>query len=446
MTRTRRRGFTLVELMVVMGLVIVLAALAVAVSESGAFGSQKVVSAGDRASGWLLIAKQRAIRDGRPRGVRFLLNPTADPTLFACREAQYIEVPDAWVPDRSPTRPVNQRAFLAFVYQQAAPGGGLFPDTWINQASYGRSAATPNGHRVLAVFPDPAEYAEFQQRVAAGSMLRLPASNATYRIDQILGPVPLTVGGFPPGTVGYDLVLGQNTANPPPYQPATPAPAGRMPPVFTYPDLGAGFTAAPPTAAPTPTAVEYNFAFTAGFTGSGAGGAGGPQPLVGEPFLQLTGNTVIDVRRYPSTLAFASNQFFNTTFTNQAGNTAAGEPPVAYPTTAGVTVSGDATTGFFIDVLFSPSGQVLGTSDSLLCLWVRDPDKTAQPRHFPAAASAEQRADATNTQGFDYAGEQKLVVVYTRTGLIATHEILPPTGQPTYDPYTAARDGLNSGL
>ena len=35
--------------------------IAVAVAESGAFGSQKVISAADRASGWLLIAKQRAV-------------------------------------------------------------------------------------------------------------------------------------------------------------------------------------------------------------------------------------------------------------------------------------------------------------------------------------------------------------------------------------------------
>ena len=70
----RRSGFTLVELLVVMTLMVILAALAVGVAYSGAIGSQKVVSGGDRASGWLLISKQRAQRDGAPRGVRFYIN------------------------------------------------------------------------------------------------------------------------------------------------------------------------------------------------------------------------------------------------------------------------------------------------------------------------------------------------------------------------------------
>src|SRR5690349_12412618 len=77
----RRSGLTLVELLVVISLIILLAALTVAVTQSSAFSSQKVVSGGDRASGWLLMARQRAIRDNRPRGVRFLLNPVKDPAL-----------------------------------------------------------------------------------------------------------------------------------------------------------------------------------------------------------------------------------------------------------------------------------------------------------------------------------------------------------------------------
>ena len=54
MTTTRNRparpGYTLVEILVVMSLIILLAALALGVSQSGMFGSQKVISGGDRAS------------------------------------------------------------------------------------------------------------------------------------------------------------------------------------------------------------------------------------------------------------------------------------------------------------------------------------------------------------------------------------------------------------
>src|SRR5581483_11961539 len=107
---TRRSGLTLVELLVVISLIILLAALTVAVTQSSAFSSQKVVSGGDRASGWLMMSRQRAMRDGLPRGVRFLLNPvqdpalnpTGDPTYYASTEAQYIEAPEPWVPNPDP--------------------------------------------------------------------------------------------------------------------------------------------------------------------------------------------------------------------------------------------------------------------------------------------------------------------------------------------------------
>ena len=120
MTRTgyhTRRGYTLVELLVVMSLMILLAALAVGVSYSGMVGSQKVISGADRASGWLLIAKQRALRDGAPRGVRFFLNAaTAPATGFVSTEAQYIEQPDVWVPN--PAQEGNPTgARIVFVYQ-----------------------------------------------------------------------------------------------------------------------------------------------------------------------------------------------------------------------------------------------------------------------------------------------------------------------------------------
>ena len=104
MTRLRNRparpGYTLVEILVVMSLIILLAALALGVSQTGMFGSQKVISAGDRASGWLLIAKQRAMRDGLPRGVRFFnTSGGATGNVNAFTDAAYIEVPDAWVPN-----------------------------------------------------------------------------------------------------------------------------------------------------------------------------------------------------------------------------------------------------------------------------------------------------------------------------------------------------------
>ncbi|MGL6095447.1 MAG: prepilin-type N-terminal cleavage/methylation domain-containing protein, partial [Fimbriiglobus sp.] len=74
----RRPGFTLVELLVAISIAILLAALAAGLINSGAFGSQRVISSADRVSGWLLIAKQRAQRDGQPRGVRFFVSTSID--------------------------------------------------------------------------------------------------------------------------------------------------------------------------------------------------------------------------------------------------------------------------------------------------------------------------------------------------------------------------------
>lgn len=412
--RSARAAFTLVELLVVMSLVVVLAGLTVAVAESGAFGSQKVVSAADRASGWLLIAKQRALRDGRPRGVRFLLTPAnnltpalnpptpnTDPGFYVCREAQYVEIPDAWssVPTPGSTIPPP---FLAFVYQSGA-GVATPPLPFVTAANV--TSKPPNPQRVFIVLPTTDQQNDFSAREQAGSLglLVLPNQGGTFRVDQILPAVQqLEVNGT---TVSArELVLGRYTSNPPPYLDDPPGlPPRYQRPAFTYPDLGATATQVTgPAPAPQKVGkVEYNFAFTSGIQG-GPTGLGGPQPLVGEPLLQLSGQTiVIDVR--------------------MGNDPNTGQPTLATnPTTIGVTPAGVQ----YFDVLFSPSGQVLGTSGAQIALWLRDGDKVADPR-----------------ASFDAAGEQVLVTVYTRTGAIATH---PVTNGP--DPYTAAKDGLNSGL
>jgi prepilin-type N-terminal cleavage/methylation domain-containing protein len=428
MTRTLRTGFTLVELLVVMSLVVVLAGLTVAVAESGAFGSQKVVSAADRASGWLLIAKQRALRDQRPRGVRFLLSPgnggsptlnppggNSDPSYYVCREAQYIEIPDAWAPGGGTTAPGTQ-PFIAFVYTTPPnpntyvvddpPPAGTGPASDPNGYSI---KPQPNPQRVFAVLPSVADQGDFSARAKPGNLLVLPNQGGTYRIDQIFVKPTLTLTlNTPSGPIPYsggqvaELVLGRGTVSP-----ATAT--------FTYPDLGAatsGPSAGTQLAPPSPCKTETRFAFTSGIDG-GLFGTGGAQPLVGEPLLQLTGQTiVIDVR--------ANNTTLTSTTT----------PALTVPTTGGVTLAPPTGVPQYFDILFSPSGQVLGATGGLICLWVRDGDKT------PATPGA--RPD------FDQAGEQVLVTIYPRTGAIATHPVQP--GTTDAEVYRAAQDGLNSGL
>ena len=87
-----RGGFTLVELLVVMSLFIVLATMAVLVVP-GLKDKQGVSRAADQFQGWLLIAKQRAVRDQAPRGIRILPDLNGAFTVV-----QYIEQPEDYMP------------------------------------------------------------------------------------------------------------------------------------------------------------------------------------------------------------------------------------------------------------------------------------------------------------------------------------------------------------
>jgi hypothetical protein len=165
------------------------------------------------------------------------------------------------------------------------------------------------------------------------------------------------------------------------------------------PDLGAANSTVPPPNPPATLQTTF-FAFQAQ-----------PRPLLGEPTVQLTGGTSIDYRdpAVPSALP---------------QTTIGVAPPLNIPPTEQP----------YFDVLFAPSGSVMYTNQGIICLWVRQPDKVAHPR---------QPDDLT---GFNAAGEQVLVTVYTSNGLIATHPVNSSGFGVGYDPYQYARDGVGSGL
>lgn len=348
MTRlSRRRGFTLVELLVALALIIVLMALAVAIYPNLA-NSQRVVRSADRVSAWLIIAKEQAKRDGAPRGVRFYV------TGNQVTECQYIEQPNYWVPNPLQEAEIyNASGTPASTAGQGPNGGRIVLVQTVNPSSTpANQVATREAYFVSN------DYTEFNQRINAGCMLYLPEWGGSYRILNNAGTdalVPVTLGTAP--VQAKRLVLS------------------------TYPEIGAGSSAAA-----TGTLTTYKFGFQTGV-----------DTLMGEPILLLGSNTIVDWRN------------------------PAGPDPV---TTLNVT----NTAGYF-DILFSPTGQVMNNSNGIICLWMRDPEQTPHPR-LPD--------DAT---GFDAAGEQVLVVVYTRTGMIATQPVTRGT-----DPYSAAKDGVNIGL
>src|SRR5437868_2093965 len=82
----RRHGFTLVELLVVMGLLLVLAALAVMIIPSIS-NDQRATQGATQLQQWLEIAKQRAMRDRAPRGIRLVPGSIAGQIT----ELEYIE-------------------------------------------------------------------------------------------------------------------------------------------------------------------------------------------------------------------------------------------------------------------------------------------------------------------------------------------------------------------
>ncbi len=90
-----RRGMTMIELVVAMTIIAILTTLVVVYIVPSFQDNKNVIRGVDRVTTALLIAKQRALRDQAPRGVRFIQDPTLPspgPLLF--QQLQYIEQPD----------------------------------------------------------------------------------------------------------------------------------------------------------------------------------------------------------------------------------------------------------------------------------------------------------------------------------------------------------------
>jgi prepilin-type N-terminal cleavage/methylation domain-containing protein len=88
----KRQGFTLIEMLVVMGILLVLATMVVAVLASPILVQDKARRGGSQLQMWFRIAKSKAVADGAPRGVRLIM----DPDGFV-RQLQYIEQPTDFI-------------------------------------------------------------------------------------------------------------------------------------------------------------------------------------------------------------------------------------------------------------------------------------------------------------------------------------------------------------
>ena len=252
----RRAGFTLVELMVAMALAVILAGLAVGVVYStGAIGSQRVVGAADRVSGWLMTAKQRAIRDGNAQGVRFYLDGNT------VTEAQYIEKPPQPIVPNSDGDPNGAR--IALRYELDGSGTAIDP---AKQAVF----------YIPGTDGDPLDPSG-SPTVGVDDYLMLSEFATSYRITSIAtATTTLNIGSTP--TTARQIFLAD------------------------VPDLAAGHSSDPNEI----THISYLFAFEPQ-----------PRPLFGEPILQVGEDAALDYRTTPATTTagvIASSGYFDVMF------------------------------------------------------------------------------------------------------------------------------------
>ena len=97
-----RRGFTLVELLVAMTVIIVLTGLALVVVP-GVLDQDRTTDSAGLVRQWLMISKNRAGRDGLPRGLRLIVAPDPNNPVktspYFVTEIQYTEMPPVLVPN-----------------------------------------------------------------------------------------------------------------------------------------------------------------------------------------------------------------------------------------------------------------------------------------------------------------------------------------------------------
>jgi prepilin-type N-terminal cleavage/methylation domain-containing protein len=156
----RRPAFTLIEMLVVIGIIVVLATLSVAIIPS-VQQRTKAARAADQVQGWLLIARERALRDRLPRGVRLIID--VDSRFgYVARNLVYIEQPDPFTGGAimfdtpgQPTSLMNKASFVGNVDITGGQAGTQpFNDPlWLIQPGDYLQIQGGGSHFITAVYP-----------------------------------------------------------------------------------------------------------------------------------------------------------------------------------------------------------------------------------------------------------------------------------------------------
>jgi prepilin-type N-terminal cleavage/methylation domain-containing protein len=142
-----RPALTLIELLVVITILSILLTL-VAIYVVPAFQDNKNVVRGvDRVSLYVLIAKQRALRDQGARGIRFIV----DPATNYCSQLQFIEQPDPFTGGTVTAVAATTAATFTGVDFFGAAGAGNTAQYNVQPGDYLRDLSSTSNYPILSV-------------------------------------------------------------------------------------------------------------------------------------------------------------------------------------------------------------------------------------------------------------------------------------------------------
>lgn len=242
--RSRRGGFSLLEILVVIALLALIAAMVMAVVP-GALDKDRASTAVAQLEAAMQISRSRAMRDGLPRGIRLI--PQGAAPNFISTEYVYIESPPAFV--ANPGGPSGDSPYSTTTSPPASAGTNAPYVELLYTVAPQPGPPTPGSVmtrecRVLGLAADHV----FQLQGCVGGYLRLPTLGTWHKIIGVVPP------NTPPQNLTYTLVL-----------------------LADYPDAQLGAATAWRT---------YHF-----------GAYGPPRPLLGEGALPLPQKTCVDLRQ-----------------------------------------------------------------------------------------------------------------------------------------------------
>ena len=312
----RRPAFTLIELIVVIGILVVLATLAVKFLPN-LDRHKGVPNAVAQLHGWVNLAKQQALRDGTPKGIRLIDDGGGRVTSM-----QYIEQPEPVAP-RGPGIKIDMRLML--VYDPL-----LFPNPNLPYP--------PNTGplTVVTLYQDPIN-------TYTGALLLNPPPESMWLNWEGVNPGDcFQLTGSPTGFAGI-----RRFSYPP--QGVPPAPPGpTQPSTAKYAQLVLDRKI---DGSELPVGIQSSNNFRV---------IRQPRPLVGEPMLQMHKDVYIDLTRsHPCPPSGLFAQFFP-------------PPPNGPQATAAWSPNIDPSTGLpYLDILFNSNGSVANAPYGQIMLWVQ---------------------------------------------------------------------------